>query len=329
MLCDELIINGVVPLSGMNIGVLVPRIKAAQKFVLGPEFAAVADALSTDYTGLVRAFPHCRLPFPETWIEVAQNDRPEFCKAPLHSEQFQSKPNRVGYLLSATRPDLSAWKAHMFWSTNDGCSCAAMAFDFDMTSELVAVHKIPTEAEDDEVRAKFYLIKPDNPRHPGWLYASDSVKQAILQHTRPALTEYLPPIPMVGIPWDRLGTFYGVVAELARSDWSGEPAYLLAVIGLLNARNAVEMVNIDHHKLNRARIKRGKPPLFTHKVLKITHRRMTRPGGTDAERGNYTPMRQHFCRGHFKSRATGVFFWHPHLRGDPKRGKIEKDYELT
>ena len=46
-------------------------------------------------------------------------------------------------------------------------------------------------------------------------------------------------------------------------------------------------------------------------------------------RGDYAPMRGHFVRGHFKIRKTGVFFWHPHARGDFGRGQIEKDYEIT
>jgi TPR repeat protein len=37
-----------------------------------PEFAAVADTLAQDYSGLVRVFDRCRLPYPETWIKMAQ-----------------------------------------------------------------------------------------------------------------------------------------------------------------------------------------------------------------------------------------------------------------
>ena len=55
MLVDELVADGA-PGSGCEITCLLPEMRRAQKFVLSPEFTAVADALSTDYTGLVKAF---------------------------------------------------------------------------------------------------------------------------------------------------------------------------------------------------------------------------------------------------------------------------------
>ena len=44
--------------------------------------------------------------------------------------------------------------------------------------------------------------------------------------------------------------------------------------------------------------------------------------------GDYAPMRGHFVRGHFKTRKTGIYFWHPHARGSFDRGMIEKTYEM-
>ena len=40
--------------------------------------------------------------------------------------------------------------------------------------------------------------------------------------------------------------------QLARSDWAGEIAFLMATIGLMNARNVVETVSTDYRKLNKA-----------------------------------------------------------------------------
>lgn len=48
-------------------------------------------------------------------------------------------------------------------------------------------------------------------------------------------------------------------------------------------------------------------------------------------------MRIHMVRGHFKlflpdrplfKRFTGRYWWHPHMRGTAKRGRINKDYEI-
>jgi hypothetical protein len=325
MLCDEIIANGV-PGSGCNISRMLPLIQTAQKFILSPEFASVADALSCDYTGLVRAFPHCRLPFAKTWIELAHLERPSFAAAPMKVPRFQMKPKRVGYLLTATRPDLSAWKAHLFWSAEQSTSCpGALAMEFDMTSTF----KLPQWPETKMTRSHERSLIAGcigEKNHPGWEHATESVRQAMADHTRPTMPDYEMPMP-IGIPPNRYMEFYTTICNLSRHDWAGEPAYLLAVIGLLNARNAVETDTVDYCKLNRARMKRGKPPLYEHKLLKIAHRQHRRVYA-NGDGGDYTPMRQHFCRGHFKIRRTGVFFWHPHLRGDPARGRIEKDYEL-
>lgn len=330
MLCDELAIDRA-SASGMKVGPVIERIGKAQKFVLSPEVASVADALSTDYSGLVRAFEHCRLPFRETWIELVHTDRPHFSTAAMHAPAFQVQPRRVGYLLSATRPDLSAWRAHLLWSIPNGqTSAAGLGMDFDMTRPLGVVTELPdagAERAERERMRKGGILNMDIEPHPGWQLASEEVKLAMMRHTNPCRADYDMPMP-TGIPPHRWPEFYEAMVTLARADWAGEPSYLLAVIGLLNARNATETVASDLGKLNKARGKRGALPLYEYKVLHIAHRQARRvyPGGEG--RGDHAPMREHFCRGHFKTRKTGVFFWHPHLRGDHARGKIEKEYQL-
>jgi hypothetical protein len=325
MLCDDIIADGA-PGCGCDISCLLPTIKDAQKFTLGPEFAAAAEALSEDYTGLVRVFDRCRLPFGTMWIEVAQADRPAFMKAGIHAEQFQVRPKRVGYLLTSTRKDLSAWKAHLFWSTNLGCSAAALAMRFDMTQSMNNIDRLPTAEEYKQEKAKYRVVNPNTPPHPGWHHANATVKLAMLQHTDPIVPDY----GIISLPDNvtekQVEEFYDIVFELARADWAGEPAYLLAVIGLLNARNAVETQTVDYRKLNRARVKRGAAPLFEHKILKIAHRQMHRVYGDIGSCGNYAPMRAHMVRGHFKARRSGIFFWSPHVRGDFAHGRIEKEY---
>ena len=148
----------------------------------------------------------------------------------------------------------------------------------------------------------------------------------MLNHVSPAMTDYHPP-PPIGIPQHRWREFYETISDLSRSDWAGEPAFILAVIGLLNARNAVEVEPIDYRKLNRARVKRGRAPLYEYKTLKIAHRQKRYVEGSGAH-NSYEPMRGHFVRGHFKTRKTGVYFWHPHARGSFERGTIAKEYQL-
>jgi len=327
MLCDEIISDGV-PGSGCNIDCLLPAIRAAQKFSLSPDCAAVADELSNDYSGLVRAFEHCRLPFAQTWIELSHADRPQFYSSEMHAPGFQVKPKRVGYLLTATRADLSAWKTHLFWSTDEGCSCAAsLAMEFDMTS-VCSNDEVLLAEEFKQVIRNSNVLHGMGRNHPGWVHANKDVRLAIMRHTNPVEPDYGPPLPD-SVPLDRIREFYEIVSELSCADWAGEPAYLLAVIGLLNARNAIETQTVDKTEFNRKRAKRGRLPLFSHKILRIAMRQQHRVYGADGHQGDYTPMRGHFVRGHFKTRRTGIFFWHPHARGSFKRGTVTKDYEVT
>jgi hypothetical protein len=328
MLCDEIMTDGT-PGYECDISCMLPTLDAAQKFTLSPEFATVAEALSNDYTGLVRVFDRCRLPYAMTWIEVAQADRPRFMQAGMHAEAFQVRPKRVGFLCTATRNDLSAWTTHLFWSTDLGCSCAPLAMRFDMIHALSNYRSLPTAEDYAKAKAEFIVVNPDMPPHPGWEHADNSVKLMMLHHTDPVFPNYGVPSPPVDFTTTQIDEFYKILGELGRADWAGEPAYLLAVIGLLNARNAVETADVDQHKLNRARTKRGKLPLFSHKVLKIAHRQQHRAYGNGEGRDDHQTLRGHFVRGHFKARASGVYFWHPHKRGDFSRGHIKKDYELT
>ena len=327
MLLDEIVADGAAG-SGCDIKCLVPELKRAQKFVLAPEFAAVADALSTDYTGLVKAFPFCRLPYASTWIEMSHKHRRTFVEAQMQAPDFQVRPVRIGYLLTATRADLSAWKAHLFWSSEQGCSCPGMAMRFDMTNAIDTCSVAPSR-EDMARSIEDSMVLKQVDRHPGWTRADDTVKLAMINHTSPIIPDYGLPLP-IGLHPHEYQKFYSAIIDLSRSDWAGEPSYLLAVIGLLNARNAIEtQPAADYSKLNRARARRGRAPLFEHKVLKIAHRQKDRViGGTEGERGDYAPMRGHFVRGHFKTRSTGVYFWHPHARGNFERGVIEKTYEM-
>jgi hypothetical protein len=113
---------------------------------------------------------------------------------------------------------------------------------------------------------------------------------------------------------------------LSRSDWAGEIKFLFAALGLLNARNVVERQRADLTRLNRARVRSGKPPFLDREVVRIRalHRPSLAPSGSRAEAAD---VRSHFVRGHFKTRRSGVFWWGPHVRGRVG-GAVDRDYEV-
>jgi hypothetical protein len=333
MLVDEIVTADI---SGCELGPLLQRIGAAHKFVLGAEFAAVAEELSSDYGGLVRVFDRCRLPYRETWFEVCQADRPRFMAAGMHLPQFQRKPKRVGFLMSATRADLSAWKTHLFWNLE--LPGEAISYGVAMNAMLAdmsqPIHAF-TDSDDLEQIARAgdnqgvpaWRTRSAIQPHPGWTSANDRVRLMMTNHTAIAIPDFRMTVFDYIEPYQYQQAMEAMF-ELARSDWAGELAYMLAVIGLLNVRNAVETEHVDRVRINRSRAKAGKLPLFEHHVLKISGRQRKRVYKNGAGTSDHAPMRAHFCRGHFKQRASGIYFWRPHLRGDQSRGLVDKDYEI-
>src|SRR5262245_39842281 len=128
----------------------------------------------------------------------------------------------------------------------------------------------------------------------------------MVNHTEPSLSDYgMPSTAGFGLSAKERFELLELFVQLARSDWTGEATFLLAVIGLLNTRNGTETQDSVYGKLNKARVKRGERPLFEHKVLRIhLHQRRCVPAG-EGDRLRW--MRGHFVRGHFKHRETGIY----------------------
>lgn len=310
MLCDELRAVGVRnPLyDPASMKPVLARIDAAVKFELARDFAQAADALAVDLTQVSKALPFCRLPYPEIWIELAARDRQNFVGGERSLQFFEAEPRRVGFLLTATNDQLSAWKAHLFWvgpfeGVADLTNAAAMAMAFDLSGGF----PVP---EWDRLT--------DNERDSkSWKAIPYETRRKLAEVCAPCLTDYKPTIESLPL-WKSytMETF---------TDWAGEPSFLEATLTLLNARNASERVYVDQTSHNIKRAKRGKSPLASHHVLRIHPRqRAVMKAATEAERDR--ELRAHFVRGHWKVRKSGVYFWRPFVRGRLTRGFVDKDY---
>lgn len=133
---------------------------------------------------------------------------------------------------------------------------------------------------------------------------------------------------LTGPQWYRKDTLNRHLA-----DYNDDLAAINVALLLLNCKNIVtEQIHPDT-KLQKARKKRGKLPLFSYHTLVI------KPTG---KRQASIPKhlwdnRIHLCRGHFKTYTkdkplfgsiTGRFWWQPTVRGQNKKGVVMKDYEL-
>lgn len=100
-----------------------------------------------------------------------------------------------------------------------------------------------------------------------------------------------------------------------------------AIAIMLDAEVARTEVVRAPHKLNRAREKRKRMPLFDYHVVRLDHRHRPRMLPPDSESERSGP-RLHFRRGHWRHFETFKTWINWMLVGDPDLGFIDKHYRL-
>ena len=117
---------------------------------------------------------------------------------------------------------------------------------------------------------------------------------------------------------DPRGVEAAVRAE-AEAVWFNLP-FVLAFALLLDSRDAVEQRPAELARLNRARLRRGRPALLDHVEVRLrlgggARAMAARQGGA----GVREAPRLHIVRGHSVRRGDKTFWRAPHLRGDAFR----------
>lgn len=100
--------------------------------------------------------------------------------------------------------------------------------------------------------------------------------------------------------------------------------HLFATLILMNAKNSVELTKVEApEKLNKARRKQGKGELLPYSTVDI---KLSKSQERAVAEGRITraEARRHPVRGHFKVRASGVFWWNESWRGNALRGTVER-----
>jgi len=99
-------------------------------------------------------------------------------------------------------------------------------------------------------------------------------------------------------------------------------------IALLNTRNGLSIETENLERLNRARARCHKYPLIEYRRTSLLLSRVQSRRVALARNGD-SSVRCHEQRGHYKLRRSGLWWWIPHWRGDPKRGVIMREqYDL-
>ena len=95
-------------------------------------------------------------------------------------------------------------------------------------------------------------------------------------------------------------------------------------LSALNCTNVSRTQHSPSERLQKARARRGKKPLFSFWTLEVAIPRDTTDEGDGS--GTHSSPRVHLRRGHIKHRKTGYFWWQPHAVGNKKHGMVMKDY---
>lgn len=274
----------------------------------------------------VRALPLCRLPFRSTWFEWLGPDPFGERRNVLGPDRHAPVPRRFGALVQT---DASRQRGTMTWAwVHDGIglNICPIACAFDWCSE-------PEEVPD--LRDLWFASHGLDPQQSWEIAKRDLYKMPNMKGTPEAIA--VSEQERFGLVWSPF------VAEFARwyeqrhgplspehglwqaaiGDITGEPGILRAAILLMNSRNLIATEHVPTPtKLNKAREKRGKPPLLDYTQVRVSMSRAL--AGRAGSTGEREASRFHAVAGHFKVRKSGIYWWNDHTRGDPTRGTVRR-----
>ena len=294
---------------------------------------------------IIKGLPLLRPPFPKTWIEYNYSARQSAIELVhgLTTSIPHSHPDRItdikrlGFLVEEVdegllcisfswaprdkkRPPEPCPIGYLFDTTPDRRHSLAPPIDEDVFKK----HQEAYEAKKKEIAPDLETVR----------YGAEQIRAGAEMDSRTAFItpQHLVPLKneierLVEINMGRPLTDREREEMYAAtmSDLETELNYALSMILLLNSKNAIEQEDVNNAKINRARQRRGKRPLKdqTKVTLRLSRVQKNRAGEAGQTR---EAMREHLCRGHFKVRKTGVFWWNAHVRGAGSR--LEQRYEV-
>jgi hypothetical protein len=104
---------------------------------------------------------------------------------------------------------------------------------------------------------------------------------------------------------------------------------LFQLVGLCSSDGVIEESVKAPKFINSKREAKGKPPLFSYRLLKIDPARVRMPG-MKSNGGTHASPRLHWRRGHIRRYASGgISLVRPCLVGCSSRGEVQKDYVIA
>lgn len=316
---------------------IAPRIAKAQRFVFAPEVVKACHQLSqTRPSSLIDAQTMCRAPFKFVWMEWGGNATGRDLKEDgVEYVQEVAVPERFGCLLECLDDTHRRFGASFFWNfeRGKGSSSAAASVQACPLGVIINWHDDWQPMERLSVLAG--PIDLDKEIRPTWhaaKYLSDQrERDALLKMNRQIVSVVCPHMQRF-VDEARKRVSFEVMEKFIQAstqDITGEVKILQTALCLLNSKNCVSVEVADIAAVNARRRKDKKKPLLSYSTVKIhlsraDQRAAMRDGASEED------IRQHIVRGHFKLRKSGVYWWRPFLRGNPKVGQVVRSgYEVA
>jgi hypothetical protein len=327
------------------------KVKAAQRFVVSEDVrGAVRSLLTSRPSTLIEASRFARLPFEKCWFEWKPPGQ-----ANIHAGQLPVR--RCGAMMEQFGPHgFTLWTA---WEFDPAALRAEMVVEVERQlpgqpydelddsvvprfgiSSLVAAYDLadldaPTLMDSDP---RWFRQRPvtmedalrqrnDEKNSLKWALKDPKEWAAIKKlEERSAFRvhEEVHGSAKIAAQVNTAGGIGSIVHDV-----QDEMGHLFATLILMNSKNCVHIAPAEPAvKLNKARRKRGKPELLPYSTV---HIELSKSQQRAVEGGLITreEARRHLVRGHFKVRASGVFWWGDFLRGSAARGTVERSAHIV
>ena len=295
--------------------VVASRVKQAPRFVLDRASVMFLQNMARmPYKQIITALAVCRLPYPKIWVEMAFRDRSDWLVTAqergvrVSTNDFSSEPKRLGFFLEEAPPPYGKdfMLVQLAWSHTDPA--------IDISRKAILIDLRVDRFSDDQYH-KWRENAPDAILNHGCSTVDDAVSFFELCER----VHYIVP-PHCERLWDEIAAM-GLIEkfeELANFDLASEWRFMMTLLIALNSRNLLKSEEGESlEKLNKARVKKGKPALLNYRTIKLSlspamKRRMGQGYFDPTGRKKADP---HLVAGHFKVRRSGIFFWSSHERG--------------
>jgi hypothetical protein len=329
--------KGLNPIVGRQFAWTAGQIEKAQRFVFDAStIEAVRGLLRSKPSTLLEATAFARLPYPLCWFEwPAPPDGP--------IDENQVRVAKVGAVLQQLDGRANAYSITTAWAF-DKASVGAAVMDMDL--ERIVEESLSDLGVSALVGGVDFSPEPLTLGPPWWQghkpggreiedklmrrYGAVDPTQAQAVRILNEMIGYQPN-GAEGVEMLKIAASMGddYVKSKIR-DIADDILPLLGMMILLNSKNGVDTrAHEPPPKLNKARAKRGQPPLIAYREVTIKlgggDRRAVRAGGVSHEE-----VSRHLVRGHFKVRKSGVYWWRNHIRGSETKGDVRHTlYKVT